>query len=78
MSDTQTIPADVAAHVLWSEDLGGYPAGSFTTRLLDAWRFADADNAARLAAGWPEYAAAYATLLDSDGVEKLRAIAEGR
>ena len=51
MSDTETtIPADVAAHVLWSEDLGGYPADSFTAQLLRAWGLADEVNASRLAA----------------------------
>lgn len=74
-TETTTIPADVAAHVLWSEGLGGYPAGSFTTKLLDAWASADNVNAARLAAGWPEYAAAFALMQQPGGVTQLRAIA---
>ena len=50
MNTETTITADAAAHVLWSEDLGGYPAGSFTAQLLRAWGLADEANAERLAA----------------------------
>jgi hypothetical protein len=76
-TSSPTIPAKVAAHVLWSEGLGGYPAGSFTTKLLDAWASADDTNAARLAAGWPEYAAAFALMQQPGGIARLRAIATG-
>ena len=78
MNTETTITADAAAHVLWSEDLGGYPAGSFTAQLLRAWGLADEVNASRLAAGWPQYAAAFALLQQRGGVEKLRAIAGER
>ncbi|MEV5414764.1 hypothetical protein [Streptomyces albogriseolus] len=74
-TSSPSIPADVAAHVLWSEGLGGYPAGSFTTKLLDAWASADNANAARLAVGWPEYAAAFALMQQPGGVAQLRSIA---
>jgi hypothetical protein len=71
------IPSAVANHVLFHESRGGYPAGSFTTKLLDAWAFADDANAARLAAGWPEYAAAFALLgqREGKGLDELKAIA---
>lgn len=72
-----TIPSEVANHVLWHENRGGYPAGSFTTKLLDAWPFADDANAARLDSVFPKYAAAFRVLNQRDGLELLRAIANG-
>ncbi|WP_435252201.1 hypothetical protein [Streptomyces tendae] len=69
------ISADVAAHVLWTENRGGYEPGSFTKKLLAAWPWADDANAARLTAGWPAYAAAFRLLGQRDGLEQLRAIA---
>jgi hypothetical protein len=74
-----TIPSEVANHVLWHENRGGYPAGSFTTKLLDAWSFADDANASRLAAEWPEYAAAFRLMGQSNGkgVGTLESIARG-
>ncbi|MZF56894.1 hypothetical protein GTX53_24200 [Streptomyces sp. SID5594] len=72
---TLVIPREVAAHVLWNERQGGYPAGSFTTKLLELWAFADFVNAARLEAAWPEYGAALRMLGEPGGVEKLRAVA---
>ncbi|MFH9215428.1 hypothetical protein [Streptomyces globisporus] len=74
-TSTVSIPREVAAHVLWSERQGGYPAGSFTTKLLELWAFADYSNAARLEAAWPEYGAALRMLGEPGGVEKLRAVA---
>ena len=71
------IPPAVAAHVLFSEGHGGYPAGSFTTKLLSTWGYADDTNAARLAAGWPDYAAAFNLLRQPDGIARLTAIANG-
>ncbi|MBQ0947682.1 hypothetical protein [Streptomyces sp. RK76] len=71
------IPSEVAAHVLFSEGHGGYPAGSFTTKLLSTWGYADDANAARLAAGWPDYAAALNLLQQPDGIARLTAIANG-
>lgn len=72
---TVTIPDEVAAHVLWQEGHGGYPAGSFTTALLKAWSLADSQNAARLAKAFPEYGAAIALMRRPDGVTRLTAIA---
>jgi hypothetical protein len=71
------IPSEVAAHVLFSEGHGGYPAGSFTTQLLKTWGYADDENAARLAAGWPEYAAAFDLMRRPGGIARLTAIANG-
>ncbi|MFJ9029760.1 hypothetical protein ACIRQP_14750 [Streptomyces sp. NPDC102274] len=72
-----TIPAHTAAHVLWHENRGGYPAGTFITKLLETWSSADDENAARLAAGWPDYAAAMALFNQRDGIDRLLAIAAG-
>jgi hypothetical protein len=71
------IPSEVAAHVLFSQGHGGYPAGSFTTRLLDTWAYADDTNAARLAASWPKYGAAFDLMRQPDGIARLTAIANG-
>ncbi|RKN61902.1 hypothetical protein D7231_32030 [Streptomyces klenkii] len=76
MSQSVTIPSEVAAHVLFHEGHGGYPAGSFTTKLLAAWTSADDANAARLADAFPAYGAAIA-LLRRGELDRLRAIAEG-
>ncbi|MFJ5090009.1 hypothetical protein [Streptomyces sp. NPDC088674] len=76
MSAEPIIPAEIAAHVLWHEGEGGHPAGSFTTALLIAWAHADHANEARLAAEWPEYAAAYALFAQPGGIARLREIAE--
>lgn len=70
-----TIPAATACHVLWATGHGGYPPGDFTGRLLLAWDQADETNAARLAAGWPDYAAALDLLQQPDGIKQLLAIA---
>lgn len=71
-----SMPGDVAAHVLWLERKGGYPACTFPSKLLDTWTSADTENAARLAAAFPEYGAALALLRSGErGVEQLRAIA---
>lgn len=72
-----TIPAEVAAHVLFQERLGGWPPSTFTTKLLDTWTSADTPNAERLAVGFPEYGAAIALMRSGGaGVEQLRAIAD--
>ncbi|MGW6454992.1 hypothetical protein ACWF94_03555 [Streptomyces sp. NPDC055078] len=72
------VTPEVAAHVLWHmHGNGGYPAGSFTAGLLAAWNLADPANSARLAAGFPEYAAAIDLIQQRDGIEQLRRIAEG-
>lgn len=74
-----TIPADIAAHVLFQERLGGWPPSTFPSKLLDAWTSADTDNADRLAAAFPEYAAAIALMRSgAQGIEQLKAIADGQ
>ncbi|MEU0847667.1 hypothetical protein ABZ387_06830 [Streptomyces flaveolus] len=81
MSTTNpSIPADVAAHVLfhYGHD-GGYQAGSFTTNLITTIDSADPANTDRLAAGFPEYVAAVTAIqYDPDGVARLQDIAAGR
>lgn len=75
-TSSPTIPADVAAHVLfhYGRD-GGYQAGSFTTALLNAMGTADPGNLDKLAAGFPEYVAAVTAIhYDPNGVERLQRI----
>ncbi|MGW0012436.1 hypothetical protein ACWDVX_22170 [Streptomyces tendae] len=76
-SETEvTIPIETAAHVLWTEALGGWPPSTFATKLLSLWTSADTDHAARLAVAFPEYAAAIALVKSGqDGIQQLRAIA---
>jgi hypothetical protein len=79
-TNSPTIPADVAAHVLfhYGHD-GGYQAGSFTTSLLTTMAMADPANLARLLPGFPEYVAAVTAIqYDPNGVERLQDIAAGR
>lgn len=72
------ISSETAAHVLFQERLGGWPPSTFAAKLLDAWTSADTANAERLAVAFPEYAAAIALLKSGpDGIEQLRAIADG-
>ncbi|MGX1254107.1 hypothetical protein RKD48_006618 [Streptomyces ambofaciens] len=81
MSTTNpSIPADVAAHVLWHYGRdGGYRPGSFTTQLLTTMAMADPANLDRLAAGFPDYVAAVTAIqYDPNGVEYLTDIATGR
>jgi hypothetical protein len=78
-TSSPSIPADVAAHVLfhYGHD-GGYQAGSFTTSLLTTIGTADPSNMDRLAAGFPEYVAAVTAIqYDPDGVAHLQAIVRG-
>lgn len=79
-TNSPTIPADVAAHVLFHYGReGGYQAGSFTTALLTAMGTADPSNLDKLAAGFPTYVAAITAIhYDPRGVERLQDIAAGR
>lgn len=79
-TSSPTIPADVAAHVLfhYGRD-GGYQAGGFTDTLILAIDRADPANRDRLAAGFPDYVAAVTAIqYDPAGVERLQDIAAGR
>ncbi len=72
------IPSEVAAHVLFHcGGAGGYPAGSFTSRLLEAWPYADAHTGAQLTGAFPAYGAAIALLQHPAGIEELRSRALG-
>ena len=77
--NSPTIPADVAAHVLWHYGReGGYQPGSFTEQLLTCIGMADPSNLDRLAAGFPEYVAAVTAIqYDPQGIERLQRIAAG-
>lgn len=73
-----TISSETAAHVLFQERLGGWPPSTFAAKLLNLWTSADTPNAERLAAAFPEYAAAIALVKKGQsGIEQLRAIADG-
>ena len=73
-----TIPAETAAHVLWQDNLGGWPPSTFSAKLLTAWTSADTANAERLAVGFPEHAAAIALVRSGQqGIETLQTIADG-
>lgn len=76
MSTDPTIPAEVAAHVLWHFGHGGYPAGSFTQHLLSAFATADEVNFHQLTNAFPAYGAAVAAMqYDPQGVTNLQALA---
>ncbi|MFD5566591.1 hypothetical protein [Streptomyces cadmiisoli] len=79
-TNSTTIPADVAAHVLWHYGLdGGYQPGSFTEQLLTTIAKADPTHRDKLGAGFPDYVAAVAAIqYDPAGVERLRDLAAGR
>ncbi|MFJ8583679.1 hypothetical protein ACIRD2_03325 [Streptomyces sp. NPDC093595] len=77
-TSSPVITAETANHVLFHFGCGGYQAGSFTTHLLSAFATADEQHFHRLAAAFPEYAAAVAAIqYDPHGVINLRAIARG-
>lgn len=80
MSTTSpTIPADVAAHVLYHYGKPGIPAGDWTARLITLIDQADITNLARFAAGFPAYTAAITAMkYDPDGTAYLQDIAAGR
>lgn len=67
--------ADDAANVLWYFGMGGYPGGSFTKSLLEAWARADCSNKARLALVFPGLAYAIELANLPGGVERLKEIA---
>lgn len=71
------VTSTAAAHVLWQENLGGYPAGSFVTKLLAAWWQADDENSLALSQAYPVYGAAIDLLRMQGGIDRLRTIAGG-
>jgi hypothetical protein len=79
-TSSPSIPADVAAHVLFHYGReGGYQAGSFTESLLTTMGMADPANLDKLAAGFPQYVAAITAIqCDPQGIERLQDIAAGR
>lgn len=79
-TESITIPAETARHVLWffGQD-GGHQPGSFTKHLMYALSFADMANTAKIAEVYPDYAAAMlAAKLDPDGIKNLQRIAMGQ
>jgi hypothetical protein len=72
----EVITAENANHVLFHFASGGYPAGSFTTALLDLLGRADPVNAARLARSFPALRRAMFMAQDTrTGIADLRRIA---
>lgn len=70
---TQTI----AAHVLFHLGRGGWAGSTFVQKLLQTFDVADAPNRLQLAAGFPDYAAAYELAkYTPDGVAVLQARAD--
>jgi hypothetical protein len=78
-TETPTITADTARHVLWHYGApGGQQPGSFTQRLMQAADSADLQNLAILGTAYPELVAAItAAKLDPDGITELQRIAGG-
>lgn len=77
-TETPTIPAETANHVLFHFGYGGYQAGSFTQLLIPAIAAADPANQDKLALGFPDYVAAvHAYQYDPDGIANLQRIAAG-
>ncbi|MEV4472854.1 hypothetical protein [Nonomuraea sp. NPDC049504] len=71
------ITPETAAHVLFHLGRGGWPGSTFVQKLLQAFDVADALNRARLAAGFPEYAAAFELAKSTDtGIALLQARAD--
>lgn len=80
MSTTNTsIPADVAAHVLFHYGHRGIPASDWTHSLITLIDRADMVNKAKLTAAFPDYAGAVLLAQYADnGIEVLKDIAAGR
>lgn len=77
-TETPTIPAETANHVLFHFGHGGYQAGSFTQLLISAIAAADIINQDKLTLGFPDYVAAvHAMQYDRDGIANLQRIAGG-
>lgn len=73
---TITISPTVANQVLDHFGRGGYPASSWAHKLITLMACADRDNLAKLATGFPEYAAAVdMAKYDRLGIENLQRLA---
>ncbi|MGW3321084.1 hypothetical protein [Streptomyces virginiae] len=78
-TETPSIPAETACHVLNMFGYGGYPAGRWGQQLLEVIAGADIENSARLAQGFPiEVQAVQIAKYDEDGIARLKAIANGQ
>lgn len=78
-TDSPTITADAAAHVLHHFGHYGIPAGGFTQQLITTIAMADPDNQSRLAAAFPDYVAAVqGAQYDPQGITHLTRLAELR
>lgn len=77
-TETPTIPAEIANHVLFHFGHGGCQAGSFTQFLIQAIDHADVIHQDKLALGFSDYVAAIvAVQYDPDGIANLQRIARG-
>jgi hypothetical protein len=76
-TQTPAIPAETAAHVIWTFGReGGYRPGTFTQKLLELLAYADEVNTAKLAAIYPaEAAAVRLAKYDENGIDQLQRIA---
>jgi hypothetical protein len=77
-TDTITIPAEVASHVLSHFGRGGYPAGDWSETLITLIDRADTQNRAKLLAAYPEYGrAVLLAKYDEEGIATLQRLARG-
>jgi hypothetical protein len=77
-TETTTIPAEVAAHVLSHFGRGGYPAGDWAESLITLIDRADMINRAKLLAAFPEYGrAVLLAKYDEEGIATLQRLARG-
>lgn len=74
-----SIPAEVAAHVLFHYGRCGYPAGDWTADLISLIDRADMANRAKLTDTFPNYGAAIALAkYNEEGIATLQRIARGK
>lgn len=79
-TETPTIPAETARHVLWHYGCagGGWQPGSCIESLITTIDRADEDNRDKLALGFPDYVAAVvAAKYDPNGIANLQRLAAG-
>lgn len=74
--DPYDITPEIALHVLWFFDRGGYEPGSFARSLLKTIHLADAGNRTRLSLAFPGYTTAFQIASeDAHGIDILTEIA---